>query len=310
MKKLLALLLAMLLCFGVLVSCSPGEKAPSAKDLSFYNSITPAKERYKTYYNTLEGDIMYIPSSNIFEDEELDGTIVSEWYIVDDYEEYKNIIFDNGKLDSTDFEENIVAIRWGYFPEAEYYNFRIEDNVVHIDCDSFSRDADTYQPAFSPCLDVIIIPRAEVTTTNFYVREVVLNQTGVFLSQSWWYEMEKLDYNDGDTWLIDEQKDWDEFKPFFKGEESPNLGFEDDLYIVVYREKSSAYTYAYCFPKISNDGKEVTIECRETQSLYDTQNGAITEGFELIRVTRHRLYENEISQDAKVKIAIKTLDFK
>ena len=323
MKNLLTLLLTLILCLGVLIACDAPEESSSssssdvlepssAKELDFYNGYTPSREESKTYYNFLydRGALGYLRESNIFEGNFNSQLDLPEWYIVDTYEEYKTIIFDDGALSSVDFEDNIVAIRYGP-GGGSFYNFRIEDNVAHIDYDSFNWESDTYIPALQISFNVIVIPRTDVDTMDFDRTKVIESRvTGGLILESWWYEREELAYNDGDTWLIDEQEDWDALKPFLGIERSSELTFEDYMYIVVYREISSAYTYGYCFPKFSEDGKEMIIECSETQNLFDTQNAKKSEGYYLIRIRRYRLPDGGIAQDAKAKIVIKPFEYK
>ncbi len=170
MKKLLVLLLAMLLCLGVLVACND-EKCPSEIDVS-----KDAEVQYY-YYETVS--------------EEVEAPFENEVVVVKSYEDFIEFADERRALSLsyrtlTSIKEEyfndhyLLRVKRGYCHEIGYRNLEVNDGKCSIVFDKLSyydiksyRDGKTVYASAIPrselentkitaCYDFVLIPKAEI----------------------------------------------------------------------------------------------------------------------------------------------------
>ena len=179
MKKLLALLLAMILCLGVLVACN--EEPPEEPKISsgyWYidresdssaelNGVTP--EWLGAYTTIFGGDIAYPNYENLTKLE--DYGMGCEPYcikIISSYEDFlKGVINEEAfeSITTQTFEDNyalIVQGRWGVQRDKEwlcYNDLKKEDGYYTLSYSRIFTRETMESPAEEPYVDVVIIPK-------------------------------------------------------------------------------------------------------------------------------------------------------
>ncbi|MBE6624734.1 MAG: hypothetical protein E7622_03705 [Ruminococcaceae bacterium] len=179
MKKLLSLLLAMLLCLGVLVACN--EEPPQEPKISsgyWYidresdssvelNGVTP--EWLGAYTTIFGGDIAYPNYENLTKLE--DYGMGCEPYcikIISSYEDFlKGVINEEAfeSITTQTFEDNyalIVQGRWGVQRDKEllcYNDLKKEDGYYTLSYSRIFTRETMESPLEEPYVDVVIIPK-------------------------------------------------------------------------------------------------------------------------------------------------------
>lgn len=317
MKKLLSLLLALIMCLGVFISCgdeteSSNESSSSSESSSessapelptFFNNSALKVEDFATYYKSA-GDFTYIGDKVSRSDT---GT---QYHIINSYDEFKAVVSDYEKLDASVFEDNFLFIsKIGVKVGAETIGFHQlklqEDGCPHIivDVEQVGEIKIVDGIIINQSIKFILIPREEfdiskVEASGRHGREMRLILFHDYTS----INSSELELNDGATWVINSEDALNTFKTttgVYLSDKITNLS--DSLYVVVYREKSNKYTdvgYGDCV--FSNSTGNLSI--RSYRRLTDVDNEQISYGFDIIRLGRSYVTEVGVSETTKAEI--------
>ena len=118
MKKLLSILLALIFCFGTLISCGNEESSSSESDQESENkkgqvsllTSPPNDEIVSTYYQ-YRGGISYKGEEMREKDELLDEYVQGTYFkIIDTYDEFVASISKGDDIDESFFEKNFIYV--------------------------------------------------------------------------------------------------------------------------------------------------------------------------------------------------------
>ena len=242
MKKILSILLALILCVGLLVSCGNEETSSSESEsesekgqVSLLTS-PPNDEIVSTYYQ-YRGGISYkgeeMREEGEYPNHYVDGTYFK---IIDTYDEFVASISKGDDIDESFFEKNFIYVmckhEGGVTTDMDerhlgYRNFYIENGTAHLTVDKAVSNAfDDARTNWmrTTTYTYIIIPKEALggvdadTITSFVLDENKItyyysdmNSTNDFIGV----------YEDGDVWILNDNDAYEAFKedvyPLFAG---------------------------------------------------------------------------------------------
>ena len=274
MKKLLSILLVLVFCFGIFVSCNNetqtesssdgsqdseiAENAP-AKSLSFFSeSVT--EEKYATYYK----ELALTCNDNVLS---LDGEI-ERFFVINSYDELLEIASNPSLVSAEDFENNFI-LAWktsNYWLHTElqgFHSLKIEGSGVTIKADFVRYSNYISGTSLGPyeITKFIQIPRSLLLGANANELEYTTLPITIKPSGIETLDATDFDYKNGTSWLIRSSEEWEQFSKIHRLNEAS--GFSSNaIALVVYREKGDQNkTIAYAEPAISSDGERLSISC-------------------------------------------------
>ena len=172
MKRLLAILLTLVLCIGVFVSCDNNEETSSSEHETAATPVTQndATVDYKSSFPVFEHTIDSYESNRIISKEDLNYELFDRW-VIDDYESFLGFISENTNytnvtnITESAFEDSfIIAV----FRNDDYYktenycygNFKKKDDYFVICFEYTKYYGKAYDEAERPySFDLILVPR-------------------------------------------------------------------------------------------------------------------------------------------------------
>ncbi len=203
MKKIVSILLALILCVGLLVSCGNEENSSSQsesgeKTSSFSEELSGEEtnlesEKQNIYYEELSKlriceEKSEFTSENSLTAEEWMLLFEKEWnyLIFANYNEFSNVLYTNEQknhIDKTIFEDNIVFVtiynskEWIFYDYLGYRDISIDGTTLSIECDRARIDETS---GGLICINYYIIPKSEFGETSVEsITEIKVNNNKI-----------------------------------------------------------------------------------------------------------------------------------
>ncbi len=260
MKKLLSILLALIFCLGMFVSCN-NDKHDSSKD----------DESSLKYYQA-SSDFEYtghdMPSKN--NNNATDLSFGSYYKIIDTYDDFKDLISNGDYIDESFFEKNFIYVICHYSSasvlvegetEIGYRNFYIDNEIAYLTLDKTfvsGKKGVAGNPASTINYTYITIPRdslGEASADTIKKFKVNVNKIQIYKAYTSSSLENALDSRkNGDSWVLTSEETYDAFKEKVYSYEKA-FNFEENIYLAVYREKSSFFDEIGYFDLLRQEGE-------------------------------------------------------
>ncbi len=312
MKKFLSILLALVMCLGLFVSCN-NEEQPSNQE----------NEETVKYYKKMSG-IEYIGDDMPTRDNNgATGLPFGSYYkLILTYDDFLESFSDTDKIDANFFDKNFLYVICHYSTgtlrssdeyEIGYRNFYIDNKTAYLTLDktfAFGNTSAGGNPIINVQYTYVTIPKemlsdADVSSVQSY--KIIHNKVQYYHSIYFLIELDE-GYQNGDAWVLNNEKSYEDFQKnvcfLWSG-----LNFEENVYIAIYREGSNLSNEIGYFD-LTNEGEDVKLTTwrNPDKKIHYRPTGA---HIDVIIVPRGRLKFgiDSLKSTENIKIEIKNIEY-
>ena len=244
MKKLLALILTLLICFSF-ASCDDSEESSSSETSSSEETETPSSNKSNLYQNgnefSLESKMLYDyykqPTAFLVIDTKKE---TSGFKIIETYEEYEVLCAHPIliTLDSSFFEENILLTVWYEnklrWAPVGYRDFYVENGIAYISAEFFHPRVDVESGPTDPAVDYIAIPKELMSSE---INDLIVQRSDYRLRGGKPYYMdETMELENGSAFVVNSLSELGISSPQWTNwEREMRTYYDNAFYVAIYR---------------------------------------------------------------------------
>lgn len=322
MKKLLALILSLIMCFSVFVSCNDEENQSMLGENSNLNFSKDVKTKSNGFYNFITG-LTYkkddLPASehllHMNEDKKYPFAYGSYYKIINSYKDLTSMVSNYEKVSPSLFDDNFILVWCDFYAYSlnsfvGVSSFSITDGVARIT--EFYEKEDYSEPISGPSprssVNFVVIPRDDLKIEKSEIIEV--ESTRFFIEPYDYLEVPLANSvcSDGITLILDSSDDVDEFIEIYSLDEhrqslTSEIDFDKYLYVAIYCKNRNSYSGIYCFDCYEYSKGSLKLESIRKKASTSTEE---YDTFQIIKIPLSDLPDFEVTQFSKIDLTIKS----